>query len=383
MTRKGKSMRIFHATRSGGEGTLGTEKEVVNLAIAQKACGSDVMIAIDREGVFTEDCREYGIPITVLDGLRSPSERLISMTPEESAALEDTVQDLIERLERFSPDIIHCHSPGIALVAISAGNRMNIPCAFTGGSPMATIIGRRKGLRFASLCNNAGASEALLKHGIPDTEVYYVPSGTRVIPPSKANQARASNSSSLTVVGNLESRKGVDILILAMVELRRRLGEACPILNIYGDGPRRNNLTEMAAVLRLDDIVRFHGFKAGILENYPRSDILVMSSNYESGPLVVLEAMSCGMPIVATNVGDVTKMLPDSRYGRVIPPDSVMPLADAIESLLADIADGRFDPDLLIERHRAFYSFEKFAERSEAAYSQILLNSSAAVQQAG
>jgi NAD(P)H-nitrite reductase large subunit len=58
-----------------------------------------------------------------------------------------------------------------------------------------------------------------------------------------------------------------------------------------------------------------------------------------------------------------------------------MPLADAIELLLNDIAGGRFDPDLLIERHRSLYSIEKFAERTEAAYSQILLNSSATVQQ--
>jgi glycosyltransferase involved in cell wall biosynthesis len=383
MSRKGKPMRIFHAAKSGGEGTLGTEKEVVNLAIAQKARGSDVMIAINSEGVFTEDCQELGIPITVHDRLITPSEHLIAMTPEENAAQEDAVQDLIKCLESFSADIIHCHHPETALVAISAGNRLNIPCAFTGGSPMPTIIGRRKGLQFATLCNNARDSEALLEYGIPDTEVYYVPSGTGVMPPVKAHQAEASHSSSLMVVGNLDLRKGIDVLVLAMVELRRRLGEACPFLNIYGDGPRRNRLTETAAVLGLNDIVRFHGFKAGILEDCPRSDILVMSSDYESGPLVVLEAMSRGIPIVATDVGDVTKMLPDSRYGRVIPRDSVMALADAIESLLADIADGRFDPDLLIERHRSFYTFEKFAERAEVAYNQILLNSSLTVQQAG
>ena len=83
------------------------------------------------------------------------------------------------------------------------------------------------------------------------------------------------------------------------------------------------------------------------------------------------------MPIVATDVGEVARMMPDSRYGRVAPKDSVIPLADAIEALLTDIADGRFDRDLLIERHRSLYSIEKFAERTEAAYSQILVNSSA------
>jgi glycosyltransferase involved in cell wall biosynthesis len=107
-----------------------------------------------------------------------------------------------------------------------------------------------------------------------------------------------------------------------------------------------------------------------------------LPSRDEVSPLVVLEAMSRGMPIVATDVGEVANMLPDGRYGRVVPKDSVMPLADAIELLLEDIAGGRFNPDLLIERHRSFYSIEKFAERTETAYRQILLNSSAAIQQA-
>jgi glycosyltransferase involved in cell wall biosynthesis len=76
----------------------------------------------------------------------------------------------------------------------------------------------------------------------------------------------------------------------------------------------------MTAVLELNDVVRFHGFKLDVLEHCPNTDILVMSSRRETGPLVVLEAMSRGMPIVATAVGDVINMLPDRRYGRVIPP---------------------------------------------------------------
>jgi glycosyltransferase involved in cell wall biosynthesis len=184
------------------------------------------------------------------------------------------------------------------------------------------------------------------------------------------------------MAGDLHPRKGIDVLILAMVELRRRLGPACPILNIYGDGFAEKYLTEMTAVLGLGDIVRFHGFRLGILESCPGSDILVLPSRDEVSPLVVLEAMSRGMPIVATDVGEVANMLPDGRYGRVVPKDSVMPLADAVELLLEDIAGGRFNPDLLIERHRSFYSIEKFAERTETAYRQILLNSSAAIQQA-
>lgn len=366
-------MRIVHAVSSAEDGTLGIEKEVATLAVAQRDRGSEVLIAIDRQGIFMGTCREHGIPVAILDHMRHPFGRLVSPTPE----LAGAVEDFIKYLESSRPDIIHCHNLGTALVAISAGNRMNIPCAVTGDGPGLSVEGRKRGLRFATLCLTAASFEDLLKSEIPDTDLYYVPNGSKVMPSRQAQETEAHHSSRLIVAGGLEARKGIDVLILAMVELRRRLGRACPLLNIYGDGPLRKYLTEMAAVLTLNDIVRFQGFKAGVLEHCPSTDILALPSRREASPLVVLEAMSRGMPIVATDVGEVTRMLPDPRYGRVVPPDSVIALADAIETILDDVASGRFNPDLLIERHRSLYSIEKFAERTEAAYNQILVSSSA------
>jgi glycosyltransferase involved in cell wall biosynthesis len=377
-------MRILHATNNAEVATLGIERQVTNLAVAQKAHGFDVMIAIDSQGIFTKICLEHGISVIEHDGLGCSFGRPDRMTPEENVRHEHVVQAFTECVEGFNPDIIHCHSPRAASVAIAAGNRMNIPCVFTGDEPVAAIEGWRRGLRFATICLTAASFEKLLKNEIADMDVYYVPNGTRVMPPTQARQTGTSCSSSLILVASLVfPQKGIDIAILAMVELRRRLDRACPFLNIYGDGPHRRHLTEMATVLQLNDIVRFHGFKPGILEYCSSTDILVMPSRFEVGPLVVMEAMSRGMPIVATAVGEVTTMLPDRRYGRVIPRGSVMALADAIESLLADIAGGQFNPDLLIERHRSLYSIEKWIERIEAAYNQVLLkNSSATVQQA-
>jgi glycosyltransferase involved in cell wall biosynthesis len=99
-----------------------------------------------------------------------------------------------------------------------------------------------------------------------------------------------------------------------------------------------------------------------------------MSSRQETGPMVVVEAMSRGMPIVATDVGEVSEMLPDPRYGRVVPAASIVGLAEAAQDLLQDIHVGRFDPGLLIERHRSFYTTAKMAERTEEVYRQALRN---------
>lgn len=370
VTWKGKQMRIVHATNGAASpgSTVGVEREVATMAVGQKARGSDVMIVIDRPDVFIETCQQHEIPVIVNTHLGDlPPVRQGLSVPDENA-----VQDLVKILEEFRPDIIHCHTTRAALMAITAGNRMNIPCIAT-SSDLQTVIEGRRVLRFAALCLTKALHEELLKSDVPDTDFYYVPHGTRIMVPKQGQETRVSHSPSLIVVGSLEARKGVDTAIMAMIVLRRRLGRACPVLNIYGDGPERKDLTEMAIMLELDDIVHFHGFEPEILERCPSSDVLVMPSRQEMGPLVVLEALSRGMPIVATDVGEVTNILPDKRYGRVVPRDSAIALADAIEAVLADISDGRFNPDLLIERHRSVYSIEKWIERLEAAYNHVLL----------
>jgi glycosyltransferase involved in cell wall biosynthesis len=168
-------------------------------------------------------------------------------------------------------------------------------------------------------------------------------------------------------------RKGVDVAVLTMAELRGRLGSRSPELNIYGEGNYGPYYEEMVTTLGLDNVVHFHDPQADALALHASTtDILLMPSREETGPLVVLEAMSLGMPIVATNVGEVAQMLPDRRYGRVVPVNSIRDLADAIESLLVDIGAGDFDPDLLIERHRSVYTAEKMAEDVERVYRKLL-----------
>jgi glycosyltransferase involved in cell wall biosynthesis len=361
-------MKIIHVTNNSEKATLGTERQVVYLAIAQKARGSDVSIMIDRPGVFTDACAQYGIPVVTADVLDS-SVSLLS-------AGENTVQSLISQFRSLNASLIHCHTEHVASQAIPAANLEGIPCLFNAYNMKHILAARAMGLQFVSICPSRTGFERL--KNVPGEEPFYIPNGTCAAPAAGAGRTETTRSPSLIFVGSLITRKGADIAIMTMAELRRRRGQDCPRLDIYGDGDQRAYLTEMVAVLGLQDAVRFHGFQLDILGNCPSTDILLVPSYREVGPLVVLEAMSRGMPIVATDVGDVPQMLPDPRHGRVIPPASIMALADSIESLLADIADGQFDPELLIERHHLLYSADKMAERMEAVYGQLLPDTSLA-----
>jgi glycosyltransferase involved in cell wall biosynthesis len=198
--------------------------------------------------------------------------------------------------------------------------------------------------------------------------LYCVPNGTRAVPRVTSGAPRPS----LISVGRLELAKGHEIAILAMAELKRRHGPDCPPLNIYGAGSLEEYLNEMVSVLGLEDTVRLRGIQLGVLENCPATDILVISSIAETGPLVALEAMSRGMPVVGTRVGEIAEMIPDQRYGYVVQARSIRALADGIESMLSDLHSGRFDPELPIARHREFYTVEKMAEGVDVVYRRLV-----------
>jgi glycosyltransferase involved in cell wall biosynthesis len=363
-------MRIVHVTNILEAGTIGHQVHTLNLAVAQKARGHSVALIADRAGAFTETCRQHDIQVVIEPGLEQ----------EEGAPVrpvERTMQGLITQFRNLNADLIHCHTENAAWQAIPAGNRVQLPCVFTlHFVPVRSWkeVVQSTGLQITTITVSKAVFDKLKEDGLSEPDLYYVPNGTQAMPPARPQDTCRPRNPSLISVGSVSRTKGMDFAILVMAELRRRLGQDCPALDIYGGGNREGFFRETVTVLGLADIVRFRGTQPGILEHCPSTDILIVTSREETGPLVVLEAMSRGMPIVTTDVGSVREMLPDQRYGRISPVDAIVAFADATESLLSDIANGHFDPGLLIARHRSFYTSDKMAERTEAIYREILLN---------
>jgi glycosyltransferase involved in cell wall biosynthesis len=365
----GAVMRVIHVTNTSTQNVIGVDTHVLTLAAAQKDRGFSPMVVTDRPGYLTEACGQHDIPAAIENGL-NPAGRAQWSPPEK------TMKSLIATFTSFDGDVIHCHTLPVAVPAFFAADRVRRPCVFTHHDvshdlPLGTA--EMMGLRFTIICVSRAGFEYLRKGGASEERLYYVPNGTKPAPAERPGQHK-SHRPNLMMVGVIEHRKGLDIAILGMHELRRRRGPACPVLNIYGTGNESEEkyFKEMTGILDLDDIVRFHGARVGILEHCTTTDVLIVPSRAEAVPVVVLEAMSRGMPIVASDVGEVAEMLPDPRYGRVIPVESIAAFADAVESLLSDIANGRFDPELLIARHQSFYTADKMAERIEPIYEKAV-----------
>jgi glycosyltransferase involved in cell wall biosynthesis len=363
-------MRIIHALfRMEFTGDFnGVEAHVLTLAEAQRARGHSILAVTNARSRFTELCGEHGIPTVIKPELKQP--------PGESANRE-TVDDLISMFADFNADVIHCHL-GAAWYTIQAANIAQIPCVFTFHAG-ATGLRSHEHLRFSAIAVCTSLFERVRETLPPDIDLHLVRNGSRC-PPAGIAGIRKTGGPNLMLVGSLVPEKGFDVAILSMSVLRKRLGQACPVLNIYGNGPAiwADYAKEMVEALDLTPLVLFRGHQPDILNNSTAGDILVVASRQETGPMVVVEAMSHGMPIVTTRVGEVSEMLPDSRYGRIIPVNSIMSLADGIESTLSDITNERFDADLLIARHRLYYSDIVMAERVDEIYALAIQKESIA-----
>jgi glycosyltransferase involved in cell wall biosynthesis len=175
-----------------------------------------------------------------------------------------------------------------------------------------------------------------------------------------------------TFVGRLVDWKAVDLLLEAFA---RVVAEVPSTLEIIGDGPMRGSLEAQVDRLGLGGSVRFEGWlkQPECAGRLGVSDVLVLPSLYECGGAVVLEAMACGLPCVATNWGGPADYLDDS-CGVLVAPDSRDSFVDGLaaamlrlarskelrdsmgRSALEKVATGPFNWDHKIERILEIYA---------------------------
>jgi glycosyltransferase involved in cell wall biosynthesis len=160
--------------------------------------------------------------------------------------------------------------------------------------------------------NQKQVPEFLINTGVPKEKIVYIPSF--YIDLEVFRPFNSPKKYDLIFVGRLAKNKGMDLLLEAVKKL-----SASAI--IVGDGPLKENLKLKIENLKLHDNVVFHGWakdSTEVAKLINESKILVMSSYNEGGPRIVLEAMACGVPVLATPVGIVPDIIEDGRSGRII-----------------------------------------------------------------
>ena len=149
---------------------------------------------------------------------------------------------------------------------------------------------------------------------------------------TRFNEAARAPETDLLLVGRLAPVKRVDLFLLAM----RRLLDEMPIVtaSIVGDGPLREALERRARDLHLEDHVTFRGPRSNMAAEFGRAAVFVLTSETEGLSLALLEAMTCGLPAVVSDVGDLADLVEDGVNGYLVPDQTPEAFATAIARLL-------------------------------------------------
>lgn len=139
----------------------------------------------------------------------------------------------------------------------------------------------------------------------------------------------------LLYMGVLIPRKGIDKLLQSLYELKK-IGKLNNLyLSIAGTGEGENDLKVLCSKYGLEDIVQFHGWISGKEKEdlIMRSQAAILPSIHEGLPVSILEALSYGMPVIASDVGDVASAVIDGINGYLIQPGDVKQLERRLESV--------------------------------------------------
>jgi glycosyltransferase involved in cell wall biosynthesis len=155
----------------------------------------------------------------------------------------------------------------------------------------------------------------------------------------------------LVAAGRLSKQKGFDILLEAMALVRNSLPNSQ--LTILGEGDLRSELLAQRERLSLNEAVHLPGFQSNPFPYFKHADLFVLPSRFEGLPLVVLEALAVGTPVVASDCpGALREILGDCPRAWLVPPSDPKALAEGIVSAV-NFATKELQPD---ERLDAFLS---------------------------
>lgn len=279
----------------------------------------------------------------------------------------------------FRPDVVHTHGYRIDVVERGVVARLGLPTVTTVHGP--SMIGGLKGAfyewlqrrsyrRFdAVVAVSRALHESTLRDGVRPDRLHLIRNawGGLYDPVPRAEARRLldldPDEPVIGWVGRMIPVKGGDVFLDAVA----RLDPPRPTIVMIGHGIEHDALRERAARAGIADRVRIHSniLEAGRL--FTAFDTYVLSSRSEGLPIVILEAMAAGTPIVASAIGGIPDALGDAEAW-LVPPGEPQPLADAIAESLRDRAAALSRAAAARHRLETEFSVESWLVRYEEVY---------------
>jgi glycosyltransferase involved in cell wall biosynthesis len=321
----------------------GAERQLQQLVPRLRSLGYEVHILTRLE----KDLSRF----EMIDGV--PVHRLTSLGPKPLAAATFTVSALWQ-LVRLRPDLVHAHeilTPASIAVLYKRITRHPVVVKLLRGGSRGDIhkLKRRPFWKsyFRNLKRHVDAfitisheiDDELSAMGVSDGQRVFIPNGvdvSRCMPVSEDRKKKLRAELSLPLhatlvvyAGRLVPEKRVDHLLQIWHEVRNTYHDAH--LLIMGQGEEEPRLREMSV-----DGAQFTGQVEDAVPYLQAADLFALPSSTEGLSNSMLEAMSCGLPVLATTVGGAPDVIEHKVNGYLIPPDDVDALQRGVETLLGD-----------------------------------------------
>jgi D-inositol-3-phosphate glycosyltransferase len=371
----------------GGTDAGGQNAHVAELSAALSAQGHEVRVYTRRDSPDP--------PTVVATGgyevVHVPAGPAVSLPKDELLPYMGAFAEWIAAEWRtdWLPDVAHAHFWMSGLATVTAGQACNVPVVQTFHA-LGSVKRRYQGAADTSPTHRIAYERALgrtvdrvivqcqdeirelVQLGVPRQRMTLVPSGvnTERFRPDGPAEARSQRPRILSV-GRLVERKGFEDLIRAMVAVP---GSECVIVGGQrGDDPYARKLRRLAQRCRVGDRVRLVGAVAAadMPRWYRSADVLAAAPWYEPFGLTPLEAMACGVPVVATAVGGLTDTVVDGITGDLVPARDPRALGVALRRLVTDDLRRFSYAAAALDRAGHSYSWRRVATQLSAVYAAV------------
>ncbi len=317
----------------------GLESVVLTLTRGQLAAGHRVMVA-----AFVQPGRIDHPFVAALQAAGIPA-RAFPTPTRAYRAERRTVRELVRE---FRPDVVHSHGyrPDVVDSGVARGlgiATVSTAHGFAGTRARGKLyewIQRRWFRRFgAVVVVSAALRRQLLASGVADRRLHLIQNAWQ--PTARAHtrsEARAllgldPEPCAVGWVGRLSGEKGPEVMVEGLAACGRR----DVTLSFIGRGPMESELRTLAAERGVADRIRWHGFVPEAARCLTAFDAVLLTSWTEGTPIVLLEAMGAGIPVIATAVGGVPDVVSD-REAVLVQAGDAAAVARGIESVLEDRA---------------------------------------------
>lgn len=292
--------------------------------------------------------------------------------------------------------ILHAHLPDSSLIAIVVGKLTNTPVVLTIHNNFSLPSKRKAPVRDAlrTFITNMVFKRANyiitvgndIKESLHQTIGYETPiktvyngvdyqrytSGLKKTAPLQFRQSLgvSSQATIATVVGRLDKQKGHTYLIDAAHQLLDKYPEL--VFLLIGEGELKEKLIDQARSLKIADNFIFLGNRNDVPEILGMSDVFVLPSIYEGIPLVVLEAMAAGLPVVATDVAGTRELIESGIDGLLAKTEDSKDIARVMNNLLSDMARGKEMSLRAQTKVKESFSLQRMVAGTECVYHEVL-----------